>query len=268
MGYGSQNKSELTGSAAQVKTPEIENFPVSTVDQVLQGKVAGLSITRTSGTPGSVNNILIRGRSSITANNESLYVIDGVPVISSGLQQTTAGSSLYPLANIYPENIDSISVLKDPSFTAPYGARGTNGLIVITTKKGRSGDARINVAANYGYSNDATDGPGVFSAAEREMLHYDGLYNTYGESEGFTLSGAKQLYEDNSSSFGTNYSQWSADGRNETDWSKIITNTSPALGTQILVRWNYSAYELLFNSNAPEDGITTMFTPRFDWDIN
>ena len=115
-------------------------------------------------------------------------------------------------------------MLKDPSSRAAYGARGTNGVIVITTKKGRSGNAKINVTANYGYSNDATDGPGVLTAAEREMLYYKGLYNTYGESEGFTLSGGQQFYEDNSSSFGTNYSQWNADGRNETDWSKIITN--------------------------------------------
>ena len=223
MGYGNLNKSELTGSAAQVKTEEIENFPVSSVDQILQGKVAGLSLNGTSGTPGSINNILIRGRSSITASNSPLYVIDGVPVISGGLQQTTAASTFSPLANLNPENIASISVLKDASSTAPYGARGTNGVIVITTKKGKAGETKINFTANYGFSNDATDGPGVLTAAEREMLYYEGLYNTFGESEGFTLSEAKQFYEDNTR-FGTNYTRWNNEGRNETDWADEITN--------------------------------------------
>ena len=224
LGYGSQNKSEITGSAKQVKTEEIENFPVSTVDQVLQGKISGLSLTGTSGTPGSINNILIRGRSSITANNGPLFVIDGVPVISGGLQQTGAGSTFSPLANLNPENIESITVLKDASSTAPYGARGTNGVIVITTKKGVTGDAQINITATYGYSNDATKGPRVLTAAEREMLYYEGLFNTYGESRNFSLAEAQQFYMDNAGAFGTTYTSWNENGRNETNWSDVITN--------------------------------------------
>ena len=153
-----------------------------------------------------------------------MYVIDGVPVISGGLEQTSAGSTFSPLANLNPENIESISVLKDASSTAPYGARGTNGVIVITTKKGKAGETKINVSANYGISNDATKGPGVLTAAEREMLYYEGLFNSFGASQGFSLSGAQQYYEDNSGSFGTTYTQWNNAGRNETDWANVITN--------------------------------------------
>ncbi|MDA0779725.1 MAG: carboxypeptidase-like regulatory domain-containing protein [Bacteroidetes bacterium] len=85
LGYSTQNRSEMTGSAVQVGADQINNFPVTSADQVLQGKVAGLSLSTTSGVPGSVQNIRIRGRSSVTASNEPLFVIDGVPVNNSGL---------------------------------------------------------------------------------------------------------------------------------------------------------------------------------------
>ncbi len=231
MGYASQNKSEITGSAKQVNSEEISQFPVTSPDQVLQGKVAGLSLSSPSGIPGTVHNILIRGRSSITSSNTPLFVIDGVPVESGGLQRSTARSTLTPLATLSPEDIQSITVLKDPSSTAPYGARGTNGVIVITTKKGKSGKTTLNFSSTYGFQNDAVEGPEMLIGAEREMLFYESLYNSFGASEGFTRDQAGEFYRNNSRRFGSVYTTWNENGRKETRWADYITNKDAPLQT-------------------------------------
>ncbi|MGC6479086.1 MAG: SusC/RagA family TonB-linked outer membrane protein [Flavobacteriaceae bacterium] len=231
LGYGTQNKSEITGSAKQIGSDKISQFPVTSADQALQGRVAGLSLTATSGVPGSVQNILIRGRSSITASTAPLFVIDGIPVNNGGIQQSTARSTFSPLANIDPENIESITVLKDPSSTAPYGARGTNGVIVITTKKGKEGKTEMNLTSSYGFQNDAIDGPQVLTGAEREELYYEALFNTYGESEGFTLSEAPTFYMNNINIFGNRLADWIERGRPETNWADIITVDDAPLQT-------------------------------------
>lgn len=231
LGYGSQKRSEVTGSAVQVGSDQIQNFPVTSADQVLQGKVAGLSLSTTSGIPGSTQSILIRGQSSITACNAPLFVIDGVPVSNAGIQRSTAASTFSPLANINPENIESITVLKDPSATAPYGARGTNGVIVITTKKGTSTEPLISFSTTYGFQNDAINGPTMLTGAQREELYYEGLFNTYGESENFTRAEAEQFYRDNPTRFGTRYVVWNDNGRKETKWADYITNKDAPIKT-------------------------------------
>ncbi|WP_207778409.1 TonB-dependent receptor plug domain-containing protein [Balneicella halophila] len=181
LGYGSQNKSELTGSSVQVDSDELADLPVASVDQALQGKVAGVNIASTSGTPGSVQNIRIRGISSITAGNSPLYVVDGIPVNNSdiGNSGSTGASSLSELSSLNSSDIESITVLKDPSATATYGARGANGVIVITTKSGRKGKAKLEFKATLGFSNDAIDEPKVLTAAQREELTYEAVLNTY-----------------------------------------------------------------------------------------
>jgi TonB-linked SusC/RagA family outer membrane protein len=225
MGYGSQSRTELTSSTVQVDAEEIELVPVSTVDQVLQGKVAGLVFNGDSGTPGSTTDIRIRGVSSITAGNEPLYVIDGVPMNNNNVSATGSGSSLSALASINSNNIESITVLKDASATAAYGARGANGVIVITTKSGKEGKTTFNFSASYGFGNDATDGPTVLTGAQREMLLYESLINTYGAGFGFSdQAGAKAFYEANPGAFGSDYVTWNANGRQETDWADLITN--------------------------------------------
>ncbi len=224
-GYASHRKSDITGSAVQLDGEELASMPVVSIDEALKGRVAGVTVAASSGTPGSVQVVRIRGRSSITAGNDPLYVIDGIPMVSNNVSATSSGSSFSPLAAMNSNNIKSITVLKDATASATYGARGANGVIVITTKSGQKGKADINFSATFGFSNDATEGPVMLTGAQREELYYEGLINTYGEGENFsTQEGAKAFYEANPSSFGTDYVAWNAADRPETDWADLITN--------------------------------------------
>ncbi|MGV8945800.1 MAG: SusC/RagA family TonB-linked outer membrane protein [Lutibacter sp.] len=221
MGYGTQRKTEITGSTVQVNADAIEQVPVASVDQVLQGKVAGLVFSGSSGTPGSASNIRIRGVSSITAGNEPLYVIDGVPMSNPNVSATSAGSSLSALSSLNSANIESITVLKDASATAAYGARGANGVIVITTKAGKSGKTTFNFSSSYGVSNDATDGPTVLTGAQRMELAYEAAFNTYGVGYNFTKDQAGNFYDQN---LGSEFADWRSAGSKEGNWAKVITN--------------------------------------------
>ena len=191
MGYGTRGKNEITGSTVQLKGESISNVPVVSVDQALQGKVAGLTINSSSGTPGSTQDIRIRGVGSITAGNDPLFVIDGVPVISANLSGSTARSSLSVLSSINSNDIESITVLKDASATSAFGARGSNGVIVITTKSGKSGKTSFKASSSYGFQNDAVDGNTPLTGAQREELYLEALYNTLGVANNFTKAGAK-----------------------------------------------------------------------------
>lgn len=135
VGYGTQRKKDLTGAIASVGARDIEKIPTNGVDKALQGQVAGLQISTTSGAPGGNTTILVRGISSITGGIEPLFVIDGYPVNNVGYSN--------PLSTINPNDIESIDVLKDASSTAIYGSRGSNGVIIITTKRGKSGKPSI-----------------------------------------------------------------------------------------------------------------------------
>ncbi len=135
VGYGTTKRKDLTGAIGSVGAKDIEKITTNSVDKALQGQVAGLQISTTSGAPGGNTSILIRGISSITGGVEPLFVIDGYPVTSVGYSN--------PLSTINPNDIESIDVLKDASATAIYGSRGSNGVIIITTKRGKTGKARI-----------------------------------------------------------------------------------------------------------------------------
>lgn len=224
MGYATQSKADVTGSTVQLDNAAIEQTPVASVDQVLQGKVAGLSLTGDSGTPGSTSDIRIRGISSITAGNEPLYVIDGVPMTNPNLGVAASGSSLSALSSINSNNIESITVLKDASATSAYGARGANGVIVITTKEGKSGKTQFNFNSYYGFTNDAVDGPTPLTGAERERLFYEAVLNTFGED--YNLNSIEEAgdFARANTSYGADYQRWIDAGRPETNWAEIITN--------------------------------------------
>jgi len=136
IGYGTQKRSDITGAVASIKIDEVKGLSIKSVDQSLQGRVAGLNFIQNSGMPGAGSSIRIRGGNSISGGNEPLYVIDGVPVYES---PSSTGNSLSGLNTISTSDIESIEVLKDASATAIYGARGGNGVIIITTKKGKNG---------------------------------------------------------------------------------------------------------------------------------
>ncbi|MDB4873887.1 MAG: TonB-dependent receptor plug [Gemmatimonadetes bacterium] len=156
IGYGTQSRRDLTGSVASVVSDDIQRMPVVSLEQALQGHAAGVQVTGGSGQPGASAAVRIRGGNSITAGNDPLYVIDGVPVSSSAngtntsTLETQGVSGLNPLAALNPADIESIEVLKDASATSIYGARASNGVILVTTKRGRSGANNTNFGAYYG----------------------------------------------------------------------------------------------------------------------
>jgi len=152
IGYGHTKKSDLTGSVVSVKSDEIKSVHGTTFDQALQGRAAGVQVTQSNGVPGGETNIRIRGTSSVNASSEPLYVIDGMLVNSDGGEVSVGGRGprIGPLASINPNDIESIEVLKDASASAIYGSRGANGVILITTKRGKEGAGKIDVEVYYG----------------------------------------------------------------------------------------------------------------------
>lgn len=223
-GYGTKEKNQITGSTVRVSSEQLKDVPVPSVDQALQGKVAGLTMSTNSGTPGAVQDIRIRGVGSISAANDPLIVIDGVPVINNNLSGSSARSSLSPLAALNNADVESITVLKDASATSAYGARGSNGVIVITTKKGRAGQTKINFSSSYGFQNNAVEGRDVLTAAQREELFLEGIYNSFGASEGFSRAEAWDWAVENNVGGVSNFQRWISEGRPEGNWGEAIKN--------------------------------------------
>ncbi|RZK72779.1 MAG: SusC/RagA family TonB-linked outer membrane protein, partial [Pedobacter sp.] len=139
VGYGTTKRADLTGAIGSVNMKDLEQAPVKSFDQALSGRVAGVQVSTNDGQPGATANIVIRGAGSISQDNSPLYVIDGFPS-----ENANANS-------INPSDIESIDVLKDASATAIYGARGSNGVVLITTKKGKAGKPQLTYNAYYGF---------------------------------------------------------------------------------------------------------------------
>jgi len=142
VGYGKAMKKDVTGSIAQVNAKDIENFPAPSFESAIQGKAPGVVVSSGSGKLGQAIQINIRGTSSISASSQPLYVIDGLPVTSVSVSDNT-NDDTNPLADINPNDIESVEVLKDASAAAIYGARAGNGVVLITTKKGRTGQKTV-----------------------------------------------------------------------------------------------------------------------------
>ena len=174
-GYGTFKKSSFTGSASNVTTEKLQDLPSISVQDRLAGSVAGVQITSTSGQPGSVASVRIRGMGSINASNEPLYVIDGVPMLNGNVSEFTyadSGNSL--MATLNSNDIESMTVIKDAASASLYGSRAANGVIVITTKKGSAGKTKIGVRADWGMSNMAIDYRPILDGKQRrEILHLD-----------------------------------------------------------------------------------------------
>ncbi len=160
VGYGTQEKKDVTGAVTSVKSEDFNRGVINSPEQLLQGKVAGVNVTSVSGEPGARQTITIRGPGGVRTGSTPLFVVDGLP-----LDNSTTGGDTNPLNYLNPQDIESIDVLKDASATAIYGARGANGVVLITTKKGKSGQSSISYNTSFGISNLARE-IDVFTADE------------------------------------------------------------------------------------------------------
>lgn len=145
VGYGTVKKSDLTGAVSSIKSEELQKLPMTSLDQGLQGRAAGVQVTSASGAPGGQVNIRVRGGNSLSSGNGPLFVIDGFPIAAGGMASGYQSGSLANngMATINPNDIESIEILKDASSAAIYGSRGANGVVLITTKRGKAGKTRV-----------------------------------------------------------------------------------------------------------------------------
>jgi TonB-linked SusC/RagA family outer membrane protein len=244
VGYGTMRKSDLTGAVSSVKSDEISATPITSIDQGLGGKAAGVLVTQTSGMPGAVASIRVRGSSSLQGGNEPLYVIDGFPVYGGSGFGNTGGNTRYSaLSTINPRDIESIEVLKDASATSIYGSRAANGVVLITTKKGKQGTDRITFGASYGIQNV------VKKIDVMNALQYAELVN-----EAYTNDGLSPYYDEEE----MKKIRLNPKG---TDWQNEIFRTAPTQNyeltfsggdqkTTYAVSLNYAAQEgVIINSN-------------------
>lgn len=180
-GYGDFKKATYTGSASVLNTEKLESLPVTSVAQMIEANMPGVSIVAgTSSQPGAKTTLRVRGIASLNASTEPLYVIDGVPVASTDLSAFTGSSEaggMGLLETLNPADIESITVLKDAASASLYGAKGSNGVILITTKKGKEGKMRVNMQATYGITDLAYNYRPLMGGDEWRELLYEGLVN-------------------------------------------------------------------------------------------
>lgn len=215
VGYSTSSKKLISGSVGVVQEEELKDVPLRTIEGVLQGKVAGVSININSGTPGGQNSIKLRGGSSINASNQPLIVVDGVPVITGGLAQIGySGQEIDALSDINPNDIETFTILKDASATAIYGARASNGVILITTKKGSLLKTSVNLNTSLGFQTVPQERlPKLMNAAQ------------WNEYKGTDVQGV------------------------DTDWMQEILQTAPTSNTEISVSSGNDKTRLFISGN-------------------
>ena len=189
VGYGTMKKSDISGASVSLGESAVKGSIITSLDQSLQGRAAGVTAVSTSGAPGSSSSIRVRGTATINANAEPLYVIDGVPVQSGGTSGASYGlgdalgngsvSTISPLSTIDPSDIVSMEILKDASATAIYGAQGANGVVLITTKRGKAGDAKFTYNGMVAWNRQAKR---LDLMNLREYAEYYNSYAAVGEA--------------------------------------------------------------------------------------
>ncbi|MGM9811512.1 MAG: SusC/RagA family TonB-linked outer membrane protein [Muribaculaceae bacterium] len=192
--YGTAKKSSYAGSASLVKGDALKDMPITTFENALTGKVAGLQVTSSSGQAGSAPSIRIRGNGSMNASNEPLYVIDGVPVVNGDVGQMSGYtySTNNVMNSLNPEDIESISVLKDAAASSLYGSRAANGVVLITTKKGKQGRPVVALKASVGFTPSwATKNYEAASTQEQVNMLYT-VFHDYRTSNGRTPEAANE----------------------------------------------------------------------------
>lgn len=192
--YGSQKKSAFTGSASIVKAEVLENRPVSSFEKALQGQATGVTVQSASGQPGAASTVRIRGVGSFSASNTPLYVLDGVAITTGDFTQAAQTADV--LSTLDPRDIESITVLKDATAAGLYGSRAGNGVVVITTKKGKAGKSSINFSANNGFSSIAVDRHPLMNGRQYFKYWWDYYYNsriTAGDNPSLAAENANSL---------------------------------------------------------------------------
>ena len=178
VGYGETRRKDLTGSVASIRGEAIESMPVPGIDQALQGRIAGVNVIKANGQPGGGISIRVRGPASINSNNQPLYVVDGIPLLTDDVNGFNGGNfggfggqSSNTMSQINFNDIESVEVLKDASASAIYGSRAANGVVLITTKKGKAGKAQIDANYTVGFQ-EVFDLPRLANTAEyKELLN-------------------------------------------------------------------------------------------------
>ena len=241
IGYGSESRRNVTGAVSSVNTDALAKAPVQSIDQMLQGTAPGVQVTTGSAEPGGALSIRIRGTASITGNSEPLYVIDGFPV-ENDIEGSAAGNGgrdrttpPNPLITLNPSDIESISILKDASATAIYGARGANGVVIITTKQGRGTKPQFTLDYYTGFQNVAKKYDLLNS---QEFMDYANQYVINGiNSRADTLPAATQdsLCLASCPFPAALYNKIISSGIN-TDWQDQIFRTAGVRNGQITVR--------------------------------
>lgn len=190
IGYGTVKKRDLTGSVGSLSSKDLMSTSPASLNAGMQGKIAGVVVNQSDGAPGAGINIQVRGANSFATSSEPLYIVDGIPFNTGSAPttgQTNDNQTNNPLASINPADIESIEVLKDASSTAIYGSRGANGVVIITTKGGKEGKAKVDFSANFGLSSVAKK-IDVLSAADfarfrNERIEYSTIYGGRPESQ-------------------------------------------------------------------------------------
>ncbi|MFS8083888.1 MAG: SusC/RagA family TonB-linked outer membrane protein [Ginsengibacter sp.] len=271
IGYGSVKKKDLTGSVSIVSAKDIEDVPFNTVDNALAGKAAGVQVTKADGTPGGAVRIRVRGSSSLLGGNDPLYVIDGVPLqiqsnfvnpgyslsspmgaaVSGGISTVVSNvaisglsssfiSGLNSLGGLNPDDIESITILKDASSTAIYGSKAANGVVIITTKRGKIDTKPVISASYYTTISSQYKTPHLLNANQYKSLLTESAQNqvSYDSVSGNPISTNADLILNNPSSFF---------GTANTDWVNAVTRSTISQNAEVSVQGG-SKYSKYFSS--------------------
>lgn len=193
VGYGSTAKRDVTGAVTSIKSTEFNRGIINSPEQLIQGKVAGVNVTSASGEPGSQQRITVRGPGGVRTGSTPLFVLDGL-----ALDNSSTGGATNPLTFLNPQDIESIDVLKDASATAIYGSRGANGVILITTKKGKAGATTLNLSASMAISNISRP-LALFSADEyrKQVVAVGGVLDDLGGNTDWQKEISRTAYTKN-----------------------------------------------------------------------
>jgi len=264
VGYGNTQRKDLTGAVSTVAAKDIENVPFNTVDNALAGKAAGVQVTKSDGTPGGAVRIRIRGSSSLLGGNDPLYIIDGVPLqvqsnyvnpgysLGSPMGDATSGGNsvvsnvgisglsssfingLNSLGGLNPDDIESITILKDASSTAIYGSKAANGVVIITTKRGKNDMKPVITASYYATVSSQYNAPHLLDADQYKSLITEAAQNQveYNTTSGNPLSDNADLILNHPDSFF---------GTANTNWIKEVTRTTVSHNAEVAVQGGSSS---------------------------